>query len=435
MKQHTNQCLTDAQLRAFLHAELENGDDEAIETHLSRCVECQRRLETATAAHELWSEARDLLNGVSLPPEASPPDPEMVGQDYLKSILGPTDDPKMLGRLGLYEVLGVIGCGGTGMVLKALDGRLNRYVAIKILAPTFSTNGSARKRFEREGRAVAAVSHEHVVAVHAVDEYRGLPFIVMKYVAGKSLQQRIDDEGPLAAQEVVRIAMQVAAALACAHSQGIIHRDVKPANILLENGVERVHVSDFGLAQVADDISMTRSGVIAGTPQYMSPEQSRGEPLDGRSDLFSLGSVMYAMCTGHPPFRASTALGVIQRIGTTDPRPIRQVNPEVPEWLGCFVHRLLERNPSERFGSAEEVRKHLSEELACLQQPTPLKWARRPWMKSRRDLLRWAPVCSWSDVDLRGNRFRNLAWYARAWRQGATFSERGSRGGHRYPAE
>ncbi len=387
MQQQPDQCLTKAELSEFLLAEGQCGS--AIEAHLSQCADCQRRLEHVTAANELWFETRDHLAGASLTDKTAPPDLETISQDYLKSILGPTDDPKMLGRIGLYEVLSVIGCGGTGMVLKALDTRLNRFVAIKILAPTFSTSGSARKRFEREGRAIAAVSHDHVVAVHNVDEYRGLPYIVMQYIAGRSLQQRVDNDGPLATQEVVRISMQIADALSCAHEQGIIHRDVKPSNILLENGVERVRVSDFGLAQVADDVSMTRSGIIAGTPQYMSPEQSRGEPLDGRSDLFSLGSVMYAMCTGHPPFRAGTTLGVIQRISSTDPRPIRQINSDIPEWLARFVHRLLEKNPADRFDSAREVRNYLSNELAYQQHPASLKVPHRPWMMSTYSSLRW----------------------------------------------
>ena len=386
---HKTECLSDPTLRSFLAFELRDQEAEQAENHLSKCTHCQIRLESVSAGEAMWTETRKLLQEHEPIDHVDAHCEHTVAADYLKSILGPTDDPQMLGRIGTYEVSGIIGVGGTGIVLKAFDAKLNRYVAIKVLAPNFASNASARARFEREGKAVAAVSHDHVVPVHAVDEFRGLPYLVMQYVPGKSLQQRIDSEGPLAIKEIVRIAMQVSQALACAHSQGVIHRDVKPANILLENGVERVRVSDFGLAQVADDVSMTRSGVIAGTPQYMSPEQTRGESLDGRSDLFSLGSVMYAMGTGHPPFRAETPLGIIHRIGNDEVRPVREHNPDIPLWLVKFVHQLLRKSPDDRFNSAEEVAHLLSAELSHLQQPRSTKAPERPWMEKRAERRWW----------------------------------------------
>src|SRR5437868_280203 len=162
-----------------------------------------------------------------------------------------------------------------------------------------------RRRCIREARAAAAVRNEHVIDIHAVEEADGLPYLVMEYVGGVSLQERLDRTGPLQVPEVLRIGMQAAAGLAAAHAQGLIHRDVKPANILLENGVERVKLTDFSLARAIDDANVTQSGVITGTPQYMAPEQARGEPLDARSDLFGLGSVLYALGTGRPPFRGN----------------------------------------------------------------------------------------------------------------------------------
>src|SRR5262249_42963578 len=149
---------------------------------------------------------------------------------------------------------------------------------------------------------------------------------VMQYVAGRSLQERIDRDGPLELEAILRIGMQAAAGLAAAHAQGLVHRDVKPANILLENGIERVKITDFGLARAVDDASMTQSGVVAGTPQYMAPEQARAESVDHRADLFSLGSVIYAMCTGRSPFRAETTVAVLKRVCDDTPRPIREVN-------------------------------------------------------------------------------------------------------------
>ena len=372
MSNRTSACPTDETLLQFLDT---TAEDAQTEQHLNRCKQCRNRLESMSASKAMWSEARHfLVNPQNVGESMKSIDHDLESEagldhDYLKSILGPTDDPNMIGRIGTYEVCGVIGHGGTGIVLKAFDGRLSRYVAIKVLAPSFARIGSARRRFEREGKAVAAVSHDHVVPVHAVDEFQGLPYLVMQYVPGKSLQQRIDSEGPLDTKEIVRIGMQVAQALACAHAQGVIHRDVKPANILLENGVERVRVSDFGLAQVADDVSMTRSGVIAGTPQFMSPEQTRDETIDGRSDLFSLGSVMYAMCTGHSPFRSETVLGVLHRIATDRERPVREINPDIPSWLEQFIHKLLKKSQDDRFDSAKQVAECLSEELTHLQQP------------------------------------------------------------------
>src|SRR5947209_607125 len=190
--------------------------------------------------------------------------------------LAPSDKPGALGRLGHYEILEVIGRGGMGIVLRAFDEKLHRMVAIKVMAAQLATNATARKRFTREAQAAAAVTHDHIVTIHAVEEGNGLPYLVMQYVSGMSLQKRLDRSGPLELREIVRIGMQTAAGLAAAHAHGLIHRDIKPANILLENGVERVKITDFGLARAVADASLTQSGVVAGTPQYMSPEQARG---------------------------------------------------------------------------------------------------------------------------------------------------------------
>jgi serine/threonine-protein kinase len=225
-------------------------------------------------------------------------------------------------------------------------------------------------RFAREARAAAAVVHENVVAIHAVSEANGLPYLVMPYVRGTSLQKRLDAQGPLAAPEILRIGMQVAAGITAAHAQGLVHRDIKPANILLEDGVERLTITDFGLARAADDASLTRSGVIAGTPQFMSPEQARGENIDARSDLFSLGSVLYTLATGHAPFRAETTYGVLRRISDDLPRPIRETNHEIPEWLSAIVERLHAKSPADRFQSAGEVAQLFEQCLAHVQQPT-----------------------------------------------------------------
>jgi serine/threonine-protein kinase len=214
------------------------------------------------------------------------------------------------------------------------------------------------------------VLHPNVIVIHGVSNDGALPFLVMPYLRGESLQRRLDRQGPLPTEEIVRIAQQVASGLAAAHGQGLVHRDIKPANILLEDGVERVTLTDFGLARAVDDASMTRSGIIAGTPQYMSPEQARGDNVDARSDLFSLGSVMYAMCTGRPPFRAESSYGILRRITDTEPRPIREVNTNIPEWLDIIIQRLLAKSLNDRIQTAEHIAHLLQKCLAHLQQPT-----------------------------------------------------------------
>ncbi|WP_422923369.1 WD40 repeat domain-containing serine/threonine protein kinase [Singulisphaera sp. PoT] len=217
--------------------------------------------------------------------------------------------------------------------------------------------------------------HEHVTAIHsvAVDARSGLPYLVMPCIAGCSLQERIDRDGPMEAKDILRIGMQAAAGLAAAHSQGLVHRDVKPSNILLEDDMERVKLTDFGLARAADDASLTQSGVVAGTPQYMSPEQARGEAVDARSDLFSLGSVLYAMVASRPPFRAETPLAVLRRVRDEHPTPLREIEPEVPGWLAAVVEKLHAKEPAEHYQSAAEVSDLLGSLLADLQGGVPIR--------------------------------------------------------------
>lgn len=300
--------------------------------------------------------------------------------DQALECLAPSDKPGSLGTLGHYEIQELIGRGGMGIVLRASDEKLQRVVAIKVMAPQLATNAAARKRFIREARAAAAISHDHVVTIHAVEEAGGLPYLAMQYVSGLSLQQRLDKSGPLEIREIVRIGMQTAAGLAAAHAQGLIHRDIKPANILLENGVERVKITDFGLARAVADASMTQTGMVAGTPQYMSPEQARGETVDRRSDLFSLGSVLYAMCTGRPPFRGDSAIAVLKRVCDDTPRSICESNPDSPGWLEAIVAKLHAKDPAERYQTAAEVAELLNGHLAHLQHPSvvPLPAVKKP---------------------------------------------------------
>ncbi len=289
-----------------------------------------------------------------------------ISLDFLAS----GDAPDSLGRLGHYEILEVLGQGGAGIVFKAHDPKLNRFVAVKVLAPQIAANPTARKRFLREAHATAAVSHPHVITIHAVDEHEQTPYLVMECIDGRTLEQKIRDEGALDVESVLRIGLQTAQGLAAAHAQGLIHRDTKPANILLENGIERVKITDFGLARASDDVQVTKTGFIGGTPQYMSPEQAQGHPLDHRSDLFSLGSVIYAMCAGRSPFRADSTIAVIRRVCDDTPRPLCQINSEVPPWLAQIIDKLLAKNPDDRFQSASELADLLARHLVAIQHPS-----------------------------------------------------------------
>ncbi len=283
--------------------------------------------------------------------------------------LSPSDDPRHLGKLGTYEIEEVIGRGGMGLVLKATDPKLKRVVAIKVLAREMLSNPMAGKRFRREAQAAAAVSHDHIVRIYAVDDESPIPFLVMECIVGQSLQQKIDRKGALELREILRIGMQIAAGLAAAHKQGLVHRDIKPANILLENGIERVKITDFGLARAVDDVGFTQSGQVTGTPQYMSPEQALGEQIDHRSDLFSLGSVLYTMCTGRPAFRATSTVAMLRRVVDDAPRPIGEINPEIPDWLIAIIDRLMAKKPEDRIQTATEVADLLGQHLAHLQEP------------------------------------------------------------------
>lgn len=362
-----HECSTDL-LAAALAGALPPVDEDALQRHLDECESCAAAMEKMAGGAAWCEEAAVMLNGESLDGAIRSPE-EWSDIDFTVEHLQPSDEPNVLGRLAGYDILEVLGRGGMGVVLKAFDRDLKRCVAIKTLAPHLANNSLAKKRFAREAQAAAAVVHPNVLAIHHVQPNGPLPFLVMPLVAGESLAQRLKAKGTLDLREILRIGMQAAAGLAAAHDQGLVHRDVKPANILLEFGVERTVLTDFGLARAADDVSMTRWGVIAGTPEYMSPEQAKGEPLDGRSDLFSLGCVLYEMATGVSPFRTNSVMATMRRLVDDSPQPMASLNPELPPWFISIVDRLLEKDPSKRFGSAKVVSELLEGCLAHLQQP------------------------------------------------------------------
>ncbi|MFO1004082.1 MAG: serine/threonine-protein kinase [Planctomycetaceae bacterium] len=233
---------------------------------------------------------------------------------------------------------------------------------------------------------------DDVLPIYAVAEWKGVPYLVTQYSRGTTLQKRVQSDGPLEVKEILRLGMQTARGLAAAHAQGLVHRDVKPSNILLDGSVERAMLTDFGLARAVDDASITRTGVIAGTPQYMSPEQARGGGVDARSDLFSLGCVLYFLCTGHPPFRADNSYAILRLITDEEPRSIREINPDVPAWLSSIVQKLMAKRAEDRYGSASEVASILESCLAHVSNPLknslPVVVSRPSWR------FRWNAIMS-----------------------------------------
>ncbi len=307
--------------------------------------------------------------------------------------LEPSSRPDSLGRLGHYEILEIVGRGAFGTVLRAFDEKLQRVVAIKVMAVELAATSPARKRFLREAQSSAQIRHEHVVSVYAVEE-KPVPYLVMEYIPGMTLQERLDEKGPLDVATVLRLGIQIAEGLAAAHALNLIHRDIKPGNILLETGVnDRVKITDFGLARAADDASMTQSGTIAGTPMYMAPEQALGHKLDQRADLFSFGTVLYQMVSGRPPFRASSTLAVLRRLTEDTPRPIQEIIPETPQWLCDIIAKLHAKAPEDRYQSAREVADVLSDCQAQLEQSSRLRdFSRIP----RRDPQPSARIWKWA---------------------------------------
>lgn len=382
-------CLKREDIDLMLEDFLSPQDICLIENHLSCCEACRTTFEQICGNADWLPSIKGYLDSKFETLSHEKEQSDIPAK--LAMMLAPSSDPSMIGRVGPYEVSGIVGHGGMGVVFKGFDASLNRYVAIKMLLPQLSNSGAARKRFAREAQAAAAVVHDNVLPIYGVDQADGTPYIVMQYSRGKSLHKRVQEQGPLELAEILRIGIQIARGLAAAHAQGLVHRDVKPANILLDGSVERVKLTDFGLARAVDDATLTRSGTISGTPQYMSPEQARGEPIDFQSDLFSMGSVLYTLCTGRPPFRSENSFGILRQITDEEPTPIRDINLSIPDWMCSIVAGLMEKQPQRRYESAESVAELMEQALAHVQSPqiVPLPEQLRV-RKKKRAVASWA---------------------------------------------
>ncbi len=408
------ECLSADALASYLWAQLSDADAERLEQHLTGCQACLERIRSLEAGDPFFLAAQAAaaqghaplnagevaaLKGKVLAlkaaatrsdcPEQETQAPKGVpgGEPLPLDFLAPPQEAGELGRLGGYRIKSVLGSGGMGMVFLAEDPQLGRPVALKVMLPSRDPGPSGRQRFLREARAAAAVVHDHVVTIHQVGEDRGIPFLAMQFLDGESLEDRLRREGRLPMAKVLRIGCEVALGLAAAHKRDLIHRDIKPANLWLEDlasggrqppvaseqGADaprsptRVKILDFGLARPMHEAAhLTQDGIAVGTPAYMSPEQARGEEVDARSDLFSLGCVLYRMATGEPPFPGRNSAAVLHSLATVHPTPPRQLNPDVPPALEQLVLQLVARDPADRPASALEVAdrlRHMRQEV------------------------------------------------------------------------
>jgi len=352
-------------IEAWLEGHLSEEDaahvDSWFEEHPDSLNQAPFSSELLRAASETLAQNQDLSELIELLKSHSPEAPDSRYSQSWRDALGPSTQEEFLGTLGHYEILEVIAEGGMGILFKAYDTKLDRLAAIKLLAPEFFINSTSRRRFLREARAAAKLEHDNILPIYGV--YEGaVPWFAMRYIAGGSLQDALDTGAEL--PDLKSLGLQLASALQAAHEAGIIHRDLKPANILL--GKERIWLCDFGIAQTSEEPALTMSGVLTGTPLYMSPEQAEGILLDERSDLFSLGSILYHCSTGRPPFSGKTTTSVLQKIATSNHINPGELNPHLPKWFERLLGKLLAKEPKDRFLNAREVIKALqSERTSC----------------------------------------------------------------------
>lgn len=369
-------------LERLVHEELDEVQAAAFAEHLEHCPECQQALDVTMEMDGAWHRARSTvierldvkrLSGTGAREGSGHCDGQHASAEvflgWLQPYQPPEADSQFLGILDGYPIVRVLGTGGMGIVLEGWDRELHRPVAIKVMHMHLAAIGVAKQRFVREARCAASIVHPNVVAIHRIHAEHMPPYFVMPLVAGESLQERLHRQGTIPVDQALRIVAQVADGLSAAEKQGLIHRDVKPANILVEMGTDRAVLTDFGLVRALDEATITHSGSIAGTPQYMSPEQAAGESLDARTDLYSLGAVLYAMLTGHPPFTDRSPLALVKKIAESQPKPVSHYDPTVPASVIVFLEWLMHKDRSQRPAHAADVARLATEIHANLINP------------------------------------------------------------------
>eukprot|EP00913_Durusdinium_trenchii_P028382 g26610.t1 len=326
------------------------GDEEI----LAQVIERGKLLRSETETAEFQE---TMITGAQPDASANPSRPLDEEIDFL----APPEQADEIGRLGDYRVLDVLGVGGMGVVFRAEDTKLKRIVALKAMKPAIAASKSAKDRFVREAQSTASIEHDNIVQIYQVGEDRGIPFIAMRFLRGESLLARLKREEQLPQPELLRIGREVAAGLAAAHKRELIHRDIKPDNIWLEEETDRAKILDFGLVRSAEDeTGLTQSGMIVGTPRYMAPEQAQGENVDHRCDLFSLGSVLYHLAGGQAPFDGNNVTAMLMAVAQGDPTPVDHLIPSLHPELARLIMQLLSKDRDARPQSATEVKQRLA---------------------------------------------------------------------------
>ncbi len=367
-------CPTSQQLKLLVLGKLSDQQSEQLEEHLRSCLRCGQIVNTLKDDHSLAKILRDsqgveseenslvssLIDRLQNLKKTTGPSSQKISSSEVGTLdvsrLRPPQKTGEIGRLGGYRILDVLGSGGMGTVFRAEDEQLQRQVALKIMRPEAAGKPAAGERFLREARATAALKNDHIVTIYQVGEDHGVLFLAMELLEGESLKEWMERNPRPNADEILRIGIEITHGLEAAHKKGLVHRDLKPGNIWLEGSTNRVKILDFGMARLLEEVSpLTQSGVILGTPLYMSPEQARGEPADTRSDLFSLGCILYRLCAGVEPFQGTTSYAILTALATETPRPVREFNPDTPESLAKLIMQLLLKNRAERPAIAREV--------------------------------------------------------------------------------
>jgi eukaryotic-like serine/threonine-protein kinase len=328
-------------------------DDSALAANVRSLIEAHRMagdfLESPVLSNDLSDRASD-----TVVPDALD---VVFHERELRRLLPRAQDPSAYGMLGDFSILEILGAGTSGVVVKAMDEKLRRLVAIKMLRPTHDSDVVDRERENllAEASTVASIQHDSVVKVHMVQE-APIPYIVMELVEGTDLDDFLKKIGPLPMPQLIDLGKQIIAGMAACHVKGIWHCDIKPANILLEQKDQlRIKLTDFGIAQAMDRFSADSERGSAFTPAYSSPEQAQGNALDYRSDQFSLGCVLFHMACGEPPFPGATVSEVLHRIAHEAPLSIRSSRPDLPEWFCKCIDRLLAKSPSDRYESSDDL--------------------------------------------------------------------------------
>ncbi len=371
-----NDCIPIEALERLHRGELPAAESAAMGAHLRECAHCRTLLDRATEhgvlRHRLEAGLQAeglsfddpvlvrLVEDLSGMPQDGEKSTWHTAHDPIGEIGEPPPPPGDLGRLGAYRLLEELGRGGMGIVYRAFDESLRRMVAVKVLRPDRAEDVD-RQRLVREAQLASCLQSDHVATIHAVvNPPDGLPYLVMELVQGPTLGQKIAAGSGLASREVANWVAQIADGLDAAHTSGLIHRDVKPGNILIGERTGRAKITDFGLARdQSGQTRVTREGFLAGTPTYMSPEQARGDSvLDPRSDVYSLGASLYESLTGVTPYQGAPHL-VLRRVIEEDPRPLRQLNDQVPRDLETICLKAMNREPGRRYQTAGELAEDL----------------------------------------------------------------------------